>query len=102
MPLAGPAPRLIEENMWRAIRYGLDGRLIDFERAEEYPRERASSGCSRGRRRCAPSWASTLAFPGCNGAQRQRRMIAAGRERERSSRPPCEETSATYTEVVEV
>jgi carboxylate-amine ligase len=26
-PVAG---RLIEENLWRAIRYGLDGRLIDF------------------------------------------------------------------------
>ena len=23
--------------MWRAIRYGLDGRLIDLERGEEYP-----------------------------------------------------------------
>ena len=23
--------RLIEENMWRAIRYGLDGRLLDLE-----------------------------------------------------------------------
>ena len=23
--------------MWRAIRYGLDGQLIDFERGEEYP-----------------------------------------------------------------
>jgi glutamate---cysteine ligase / carboxylate-amine ligase len=27
--------RLIEENLWRAIRYGLDGRLIDFERERE-------------------------------------------------------------------
>jgi carboxylate-amine ligase len=26
--------RLIEENMWRAIRYGLAGRLIDFEQGE--------------------------------------------------------------------
>ena len=32
-PLAG---YLIEENMWRAIRHGLDGRMIDFERGEEY------------------------------------------------------------------
>ena len=28
---------MIEENFWRAIRYGLDGRLIDLERREEYP-----------------------------------------------------------------
>ncbi|HLH14584.1 MAG TPA: YbdK family carboxylate-amine ligase, partial [Solirubrobacteraceae bacterium] len=32
-----PPPRLIEENMWRAIRFGLDGRLIDLDRGEEYP-----------------------------------------------------------------
>jgi carboxylate-amine ligase len=28
---------LIEENKWRAVRYGLDGRLIDFGRREELP-----------------------------------------------------------------
>jgi carboxylate-amine ligase len=27
-----PPNRLIEENLWRAIRYGLDGRMIDLER----------------------------------------------------------------------
>ena len=41
---AGEAPpdlpgRLIEENMWRALRYGLDGRLLDLEAPtiEEFP-----------------------------------------------------------------
>ena len=29
--------RLIEENFWRAIRYGLSGELIDFERGEPIP-----------------------------------------------------------------
>jgi carboxylate-amine ligase len=28
---------LIEENKWRAVRYGLDGQLIDFGREEEVP-----------------------------------------------------------------
>jgi carboxylate-amine ligase len=28
-PLPDPPPRLIEENMWRAIRYGLSGGLFD-------------------------------------------------------------------------
>jgi carboxylate-amine ligase len=31
------APRLIEENFWRAVRYGLDGKLIDFDRGAEVP-----------------------------------------------------------------
>ena len=29
--------RLIEENMWRAIRYGLSGELIDFEQGDVVP-----------------------------------------------------------------
>lgn len=28
---------LIEENKWRAVRYGLDGKLIDFGKAQELP-----------------------------------------------------------------
>jgi carboxylate-amine ligase len=33
-----PLPhRLIEENFWRAIRYGLPGELLDFERGEPIP-----------------------------------------------------------------
>ncbi|MBI4772410.1 MAG: carboxylate-amine ligase, partial [Chloroflexi bacterium] len=28
---------LIEENKWRAVRYGLDGKLIDFGKQEELP-----------------------------------------------------------------
>jgi carboxylate-amine ligase len=33
-----PVPgRVIEENLWRAIRYGMDGRLIDVESAREVP-----------------------------------------------------------------
>lgn len=31
------APSLIEENKWRATRYGLDGNLIDFGRGEQLP-----------------------------------------------------------------
>jgi carboxylate-amine ligase len=36
-PLPDLPPRLIEENMWRAIRYGLTDGLIDFERGEVVP-----------------------------------------------------------------
>lgn len=31
------SPALIEENKWRAIRYGLDGKLIDFGKQQELP-----------------------------------------------------------------
>jgi glutamate---cysteine ligase / carboxylate-amine ligase len=36
-PLPAPPPRLIEENFWRAIRYGLSGGLIDLETLEVRP-----------------------------------------------------------------
>ena len=36
-PLPSWPHRLIEENMWRAIRYGLSGDLIDFDRGEPIP-----------------------------------------------------------------
>jgi glutamate---cysteine ligase / carboxylate-amine ligase len=32
--------RLLEENMWRAIRYGLSGELLDFDRGEPVPARR--------------------------------------------------------------
>jgi carboxylate-amine ligase len=31
------SPALIEENKWRAVRYGLDGKLIDFGKQAELP-----------------------------------------------------------------
>ncbi len=36
-PLPSLPHRLIEENLWRAIRYGLGGDLIDFEQGEVVP-----------------------------------------------------------------
>jgi len=37
VPLPGHPGRLIEENMWRAIRSGLDGRMIDLDRGIDRP-----------------------------------------------------------------
>src|SRR3989442_8166881 len=36
-PVTHPAPRLVEENMWRAIPHRLDGPLIDLTSRDEYP-----------------------------------------------------------------
>ena len=36
-PLPQLPHRLLEENMWRAIRWGLSGELLDFERGETVP-----------------------------------------------------------------
>ena len=73
-----PPRRLIEENLWRAIRYGLDGRMIDLERGEEFP---AAALPDRLLAWTAPARAALgiePALPGENGAQRQRRALAEG------------------------
>ena len=36
-PLPDHPPRMLEENLWRAIRWGMDGKLIDLERGEAVP-----------------------------------------------------------------
>ena len=78
LPFEDPPRRLIEENVWRAVRYGLDGELIDLERAETYP---AREAVDRLLDWTAPARAELeieIAFPSLNGAQRQRRMIEEG------------------------
>ena len=87
--------RLIEENMWRAIRFGQDGRLLDLEadRIEEYP---AAEALDR-----LKAWTGAdIALPELNGAQRQRRMIDAGASPFEVYAKCVEETRATYETAV--
>jgi carboxylate-amine ligase len=70
--------RMIEENMWRALRYGLDGDLLDLERREPYP---AAGALDRLLEWTAPSRSELgldVSLPALNGAQRQRRMLESG------------------------
>jgi glutamate---cysteine ligase / carboxylate-amine ligase len=72
-PLPNLPHRLLEENLWRAIRYGLSGELIDFERGEPVP--------ARARLEQLVEWvqpvadevgaAPYLAVPDQNAAERQ-------------------------------
>jgi carboxylate-amine ligase len=70
-----PSPRLVEENFWRAIRYGLDGNMIDVERGEQYP---AAALPDRLLAWTAPARAALgidVSLPERNGAQRQRDAV---------------------------
>ncbi len=102
VPFVDPAPRLIEENMWRAIRFGLDGRLIDLERAQEYPAREAVERLLAWTAPVRAELAIDPVFPERNGAQRQRRMIDAGAGREEVFAASVEETRASYPEEVTV
>jgi carboxylate-amine ligase len=77
-PLPDLPHRLIEENLWRAIRYGLTDGLIDFERGEVIP--------ARARIESLLEWvapvaaelgaASYLAVPDANSSERQYARVA--------------------------
>jgi carboxylate-amine ligase len=87
--------RLIEENMWRALRYGLDGRLLDLEApvVEEFP---AAEALDRLRAWCGVD----PGLPEVNGAQRQRRMIDAGATPAEVYAECVRETQGTYQEEI--
>ena len=77
--------------MWRAIRYGLYGMLLDLEapRIEPYP---AAEALDR-----LKAWSGVdVALPELNGAQRQRRMIDAGASPAEVYATAVKETHATY------
>jgi len=85
--------RLIEENMWRAIRHGLDGRLLDLEAPiiEEFP---AAETLDRLR-----AWSGAdVRLPERNGAQRQRALIDAGASPAEVFETCVRETQSTYSE----
>jgi glutamate---cysteine ligase / carboxylate-amine ligase len=96
VPFADPPRRLVEENFWRAIRRGLDGALIDLDRAEEYP---AAAATDRLLAWTAPVRAELglePVFPALNGAQRQRRAIESGAEMREVYAAAVKETRETY------
>jgi carboxylate-amine ligase len=79
-PIVQQPHRLIEENMWRAIRYGLSGELIDLERGDVLP--------ARARLERLIEWvlpvaieigaADWLRLPEQNAAERQIALYANG------------------------
>jgi carboxylate-amine ligase len=102
VPASDHAPRLIEENMWRAIRYGMDGRLIDLSAAREYPARAAIDGLLSWSEPVRRELGIDVAFPERNGAQRQRALIEAGASREEVFAASVGETRQTYSQEVAV
>ena len=93
--------RLIEENMWRALRYGLDGDLLDLQRREPYP---AAGALDRLLDWTAPARAELgieVSLPALNGAQRQRRMLQSGMSLAEVYTSVQSETRDTYSGVLE-
>ena len=102
VPFSHPPPRLVDENFWRAIRFGLDGRLIDLERRLEYPAREAIDRLARWTAPVRAELGIEPSFPERNGAQRQRQLIDAGATREEVFAAAVEETRQTYAQEVRV
>jgi glutamate---cysteine ligase / carboxylate-amine ligase len=95
-----PPLRMIEENFWRAIRWGLGGRMIDLEQREEYA---AAALPDRLLAWTAPARAALgidPVLPDENGAQRQRRALEGGASIEEVFAAEVALTGATYAEGV--
>jgi glutamate---cysteine ligase / carboxylate-amine ligase len=91
-----PAPRLVDENLWRAIRYGLDGTMIDLERGEQFP---AAALPDRLLAWTAPARAALgieVSLPERNGAQRQRDAVEGGMSIEEAYAAEVAVTQQTY------
>ncbi|MGC9221167.1 MAG: carboxylate-amine ligase [Solirubrobacteraceae bacterium] len=67
-------PRLIEENMWRAIRFGMDGQLIDFDRKNQYPARDVTGRLLEWTAPVRVEMGLEPRLPDANGAQRQRAL----------------------------
>ena len=100
VPFNDPPRRLIEENMWRAIRYGLDGQMIDLERGEEYPSAQITERLLAWTAPVRAELEIEPLFGERNGAQRQRAMIEAGASMQEVYETAVRETAATYAEEV--
>jgi carboxylate-amine ligase len=94
-----PPPRRqreLEENMWRAIRYGMDGRMIDFDSGGDVE---ASAVRERLLEWTAPmrdELELDVTLADFNGAQRARRALDGGASIEEIYRSAVEETRRTY------
>jgi glutamate---cysteine ligase / carboxylate-amine ligase len=101
VPFLDPPGRMLEENLWRALRYGLDGELIDLDRLETYP---AADAAERLLGWCAPARAELgidVVLPSRNGAQRQRRMAESGMSPAEVYAATVSETRETYAGALE-
>jgi carboxylate-amine ligase len=88
--------REIEENLWRAIRHGMSGRMIDFRRGEEVEAAAALEGLLAWTAPARAQLGIEVDLPTRNGAQRAREALDAGVAIEDIYRDAVAETKRTY------
>ncbi|MBI4897198.1 MAG: YbdK family carboxylate-amine ligase [Actinobacteria bacterium] len=94
VPFTPLAPRMVEENLWRAIRFGLDGKLIDLRAGEQYP---AAAAADRLLTWTAPVRAELGIEPAIPERNATQRIRDAGLGPRESLAASLRETVATYS-----
>ena len=101
VPFDAPPARMVEENVWRAIRNGMDGRLIDLRELRELEARAALDATL--------AWTEPArrehglpepVFGERNSAQRQRALLAEGATPREVYAATVRETRATYAQEV--
>ncbi len=90
------ADREIEENLWRAIRHGAGGRMIDFRRGVEVETRAVLDAVLAWTEPARSQLGIEVALPGKNGAERSREALDAGLSIEDVYRDAVAETRRTY------
>jgi carboxylate-amine ligase len=92
-----PMPqREIEENLWRAIRYGMDGGMIDFRERRVVPTRQVLEDLVEWTGPARQTLGVEVELPDRNGAQRAYAAFAEGAPIEEIYRGAVEETRRTY------
>lgn len=89
--------REIEENFWRAIRYGMDGEMIDFEAGEVVPTREVLERTVEWASPAAEAMGITVDLPAMNGAQRAREELEQGKSLEEILRLSVDLTARTFS-----
>jgi len=100
VPFDDLSHRLIEENMWRATRYGMDGNMIDLQRGVEIPARDALDALWAWTAPAREEAHIDVALEGPNGAQRQRAALLDGGDLREVYADTVRETMTTYAQEV--
>jgi glutamate---cysteine ligase / carboxylate-amine ligase len=100
VPFEDPSHRLVEENMWRAIRHGMDGDMIDLRRGTTLPARAALDELWEWTAPLRAEARIDVALDGPTGAQRQRTALLETGDLRAVYADTVRETMTTYAQEV--
>lgn len=95
-PFEHPAPRMVEENLWRAIRYGIEGEMIDLETLTTYPSESIEERLLAWTEPARTAHGIDVQPLGRTSAQEQRAMLESGATHREIYERLVSQTMASY------